>query len=70
MKWNKLKFVERHVIGRDEYRKMTGFDSREEVEEYGRYYEENMYVYFPKLTRIWEENGNWYCIVRTANSSD
>lgn len=68
--WSHLKFVSREIRNRDHYTTYTGFSSKEEVEEYDRYYQENWYVYFPKVTKIWEENGNWFCILRTADSCD
>ncbi len=68
--WSHLTWIGRTKSGRDEYTTYGGFASKEEVDEFDRHYQENWYVYFPKVTKVWEEDGKWFCILRTADSCD
>jgi hypothetical protein len=69
-RWSHLVYVDREKVGRDWHNTLKGFASKEEAEEYGRYYDENWYVYFPKVLRIWEDNGQVYLTMRVADSCD
>lgn len=68
--WKHLKFVDRKKVGRSWDQTLTGFIDKAEVDEYEQYYRENWYVYFPEIIRVWEENNQWFCTMRTAESCD
>lgn len=68
--WSHLVFVDRHSSGRDWHYTIKGFVSKDEAEEYGRYYEENLYAYFPRILKIWEDAGTWYLTMSVADSCD
>jgi hypothetical protein len=68
--WSHLVHVSREKVGRDWHTTLKGFASVSEAEEYGRYYDENWYVYFPKVLRIWEEHGQVFLTMRVADSCD
>ena len=69
-RWSYLKWEGRSLQGRDEYTTYSGFTSEEDVKEFDKYQRANWYVYFPKITKTWEEDGKWFCILRTAQSCD
>lgn len=68
--WSHLTYVGRTLSGRDEYTTYSGFANREEVDEFGKYQNDNWYTYFPEITKVWMEEGKWFCILRTAQSCD
>ncbi len=69
-KWSHLIHVDQERVGRDWHTTVKGFASKEEAEEYGRYYEENLYAYFPRILKIWQDGGFWYLTMRVADSCD
>ena len=68
--WSHLIWIGRTKSGRDEYTTYGGFASKEEVDEFDRFQRDNNYVYFPQITKVWEEDSQWFCILRTADSCD
>lgn len=68
--WKHLTITEHTHRGRDTYTTYTGFKDEDEIKEFGRYYDENWFVYFPKITQSYEKDGQWFCILRQADSCD
>jgi hypothetical protein len=63
-----VKYVTGRREYRDEYTTYSGFVSLDEIKEYERYLKDNLYVYFPEITRRWEDNGKFFAEVRMATS--
>ena len=63
-----LKWVSDRREYRNEYTIYTGFESLEQIKEYEYYLKDNLYVYFPSITRSWEENGKFFAEVKMASS--
>jgi len=68
--WKHLIFVDRKKQGRDWYNTYTGFESLDEIAEFGKYQDEYNYVYFPRITEKWEKDGKFYCTLKVADSCD
>jgi len=69
-KWEHLKYVERHKVGPDWVETFTGFADEAETKEYEQWQQDNWYGYFPRVLKVWEENGNWFLTLRTRESCD
>lgn len=68
--WSHLQHVSRRHSGRDVFTVYTGFSGLDEIKEYEDYQDAHNYVYFPRITKRWEEDGKWYCELREADSCD
>lgn len=63
-----IKYVTERRQYRNDYTTYTGFEGFEQIKEYERYLKDNLYVYFPEITRRWEENGQFFAEVKMATS--
>jgi hypothetical protein len=63
-----VKYVTDRREYRNEYTTYTGFESLEQIKEYEYYLKDNLYVYFPEITRRWEEDGKFFAEVKMASS--
>jgi hypothetical protein len=68
--WNHLVFVDREKVGRNWHNTVKGFVDEAETKEYEQYYNDNWYVYFPRVLKVWEDNGVWYMTMSEADSCD